>query len=71
MAHITTNAVPHRSFIGAILMSVFDWLARASEANARVAQFEKLQAKSDEELAELGMRRDDIARHVFRDVLYI
>jgi len=40
-------------------------------ARSRVHEVERLNAKSDEELARMGLKREDIARHVFRDVLYI
>jgi uncharacterized protein YjiS (DUF1127 family) len=34
-------------------------------------RMEELQNKSDAELAEMGLRRDDIPAYVFRDILYI
>jgi len=71
MAHVTTNDLPIRRPLGAFFLGFFEALARASEANARVAEFERLQSKSDTELAELGLRREDLARHVFRHVLYL
>ena len=40
-------------------------------ANQRIHELETLQAKSDERLAEMGLRREDIARYVFRDTLYL
>ena len=49
-------------------------LARGVERSARVrsrrARIEALEAKSDAELARLGIRRDEIAYHVFRDMFY-
>lgn len=42
----------------------------AADANQRLKTVERLQAKSDAELTALGLRREDIVRHVFRDVLY-
>ena len=38
---------------------------------SRVGEIERLNAMSDAELAEMGLRRDDIPRHVFRDLFYI
>lgn len=38
-------------------------------ANERAREFENLQALSDGQLATRGLRREDIARHVFRDIL--
>ncbi|MCR9147810.1 MAG: hypothetical protein NXH74_11495 [Rhodobacteraceae bacterium] len=31
---------------------------------------ERLESKSDAELAELGIRREDITKHIFRDLFY-
>ncbi|WP_296761548.1 hypothetical protein [Sediminimonas sp.] len=38
---------------------------------SRVDQIEALNAKSDAELHQMGLTRDNIARHVFRDTFYI
>jgi len=50
-------------------------LARGVEAHGRVASrrgaIEALEAKSDTELAAMGLRRQDIVRHVFRDLFYV
>ncbi len=55
--------------------SVFSGLARGAEtvarAQSRSAEFERLNAKTDAELAALGLSRDAIARYVYRDILYI
>ncbi|MEM9967770.1 MAG: hypothetical protein AAF755_06685 [Pseudomonadota bacterium] len=40
-----------------------------SDAQKRVARIEVLQAKSDAQLAEIGLKREDIVRHAFRDRL--
>ena len=40
-------------------------------ANPRVRQMERLIAMSDAELARRGIKRQDIAHHVFRDVMYL
>ncbi len=39
------------------------------EGRGRLEEALRLDAKSDAELAALGVRRDAIAEHVFRDVL--
>ncbi|GAB4305887.1 MAG: hypothetical protein Kow0058_18650 [Roseovarius sp.] len=74
MANTTANiriSVP-RQGLGTRLLAA---LGRAIEAHGRVASrraaIEKLQACSDAELAALGLRREDIIRHVFRDLFYI
>ncbi len=57
------------------LRSFFEGLSKsidlAASSRHRVDQMERLSAKSDAELAELGIRRDEIARYVFRDILYL
>lgn len=49
-------------------------LLRGMEAQAKVTsrrnQIEALEAKSDAQLARMGIRREDIAYHVFRDLFY-
>ena len=44
-------------------------MAHAAEARAR--QISALEAKTDEELAEMNLRRDQIAHYVFRDMMHI
>ena len=39
------------------------------EKRARLSEIAQLDAKSDEELAQMGLRRDDIPRYVFRDLI--
>jgi len=38
------------------------------QSQARLRQIEKLQAKSDAELSAMGLARDRIVHHVFRDI---
>lgn len=73
MAHIAT----HDTSFGAGTISVRRWFAaigrafvRMSIPHARMNQVQALQKLSNEQLAERGLRREDIARHVFRDVLW-
>ncbi|WP_299923849.1 hypothetical protein [uncultured Pelagimonas sp.] len=37
---------------------------------ARLRQIIQLEAQSDHDLAQIGLKRDDILPHVFRDILY-
>ncbi|MGJ8547043.1 MAG: hypothetical protein ACSHWZ_16475 [Sulfitobacter sp.] len=79
MAHVTS---PTRSILahtlssfGQFFTNFFDQLAHAAEAqaqgDARLVRVRALQAKTDAELAELGLQRDEIVRHVFRDYYYL
>lgn len=41
------------------------------EANSRIREVERLQAMSDEALTAKGIKREDIVRHVFRDLYWM
>lgn len=41
------------------------------ERRARIAEVEALNAKTDEELAAMGLKREDIPHYVFRDLFYL
>ena len=76
MAHTATTSeagLLHR--IGEALTAAFDALAKAriasASAEARFNEVRRLQAMSDAELAELGIARDRIVHHVFRDICMI
>lgn len=47
--------------------AVADVFVSALLANRRLNFVQRLQMKTDDELAELGIERDDILRHVFID----
>ena len=59
------------SKMGAFLNRFMHVVAETSTLNARVRKVEALRAKSDEELAAMGIRRDDIVRTVFADMCYL
>ncbi|MDP5334952.1 MAG: DUF1127 domain-containing protein [Paracoccaceae bacterium] len=50
------------------------WFARAFEAytrrRSRIDRVEALQGMTDAELADLGIQRDQIVHHVFRDLYW-
>ncbi|MEM7319211.1 MAG: DUF1127 domain-containing protein [Pseudomonadota bacterium] len=46
---------------------IWNALIRIGEANSRVRRIEVLSGLSDEQLAERGLRREDIIRHVMLD----
>lgn len=54
------------SRMGSSIATAFEAYARA---RSRTAEFEFYNALSDAELAARGLRREDIARHIFRDYL--
>ncbi len=71
MAHVSTSVPVKASPFSGFFEGFFSCLVHIAEANARVAQIENLQRMTDEQLAAKGLKRSDIARHVFRDILYI
>lgn len=42
-----------------------------AEANSRSQTIALLNSKTDRQLADMGIARDDIVRHVFRDKMYL
>lgn len=58
-----------------LLAAAIDALGRffvtITESNFRVREAERLQRLSDSQLAARGLRREDIARHVFKDLYHL
>ncbi|NHQ74277.1 hypothetical protein HAT86_07335 [Roseovarius gahaiensis] len=74
MVTLTTNITraPTRfrvwlATLGAALLTKFE--AHAYKASRR-DQVDALETKSDAELARMGLRRDQIVHHVYRDLYY-
>lgn len=74
MAHFST----HSSATSPILHSIWQSLSAIGgaflsmgTATAKARQVEALMALSDEELADRGLRRDQIARFVFSDSFWV
>lgn len=74
MTTITTNT-PVAAQSHGVFRKVLNALMRGFEAHSRKAsrrdRIEALEAKSDAELARMGLTRDQIPFHVFRDLFYI
>ncbi|MCZ0813348.1 MAG: hypothetical protein ACQEVT_13490 [Pseudomonadota bacterium] len=75
MTTLTTNISHAPERLLEKLKSMFAALAVGFEAHAHHAsrrdQIEALEAKTDEELAGIGVRREDIVHHVYRDLFYV
>lgn len=74
MASITDHSsVTGRLFpsLGAFFARVGEALYNGSNMSARARQIEALQSMTDAQLAEKGIKRDEIVHHVFRDIYYI
>lgn len=56
--------------VGAFFASVGWAIAKSSSMQARFDKVQRLNAMSDEELAALKIRREDIVRHVYSDLYY-
>ncbi|MEJ8560816.1 hypothetical protein QTO30_05955 [Yoonia sp. GPGPB17] len=76
MADIAKKTVqsggPFSRIVGSVLAAskrLNKMLISQGAANARIRKAEVLRAKSDEDLAVMGLHRDDIIRAVFRDTL--
>lgn len=69
---IRTGAQPFSPRLKATLDTFFAGLGQGFNAylasGPKFEEIERLYALSDEELAEMGLDRDDIPRHVFRDL---
>jgi len=72
MSNITTNVAtsPLRDAWGRLVAALERGCDRMARTQSRRAQIEALQAKSDAELERLGIPRDQIAYHVFKDLFY-
>ncbi|WP_371228755.1 hypothetical protein [Roseovarius sp. 2305UL8-3] len=73
MTFFATN-ISATTGLSAFFSKLFDRMTTGMEGHAhhmsRRAQIEALEAKSDAELAEMGLKRDQIAYHVFHDLFY-
>ncbi|NNK77667.1 MAG: hypothetical protein HKP40_03045 [Litoreibacter sp.] len=70
MAYVTQ---PEQTSIFAEVVAFFARLGKsfqfAQQAQTRIATMERLYDKSDAELAAMGLKRENITHHVFKDLL--
>jgi len=57
--------------ITTLFTAIGNALVGMAEAHPRMKAINVLQAKSDAELAQIGIKREDIARHVLKDLYYV
>ncbi|MCD1625838.1 MAG: DUF1127 domain-containing protein [Paracoccaceae bacterium] len=73
--NISTSRGDTRTRLMARLDAFFAGLGQGMNAymhrKSRMDEIEALNAKTDSELADIGITRDDIPRYVFRDTFYI
>lgn len=60
-----------RDRVDGFLASISAGFTAYVERRARTAQVEMLNAKTDEELAAMGLKREEIPHYVFRDLFYL
>lgn len=74
MAYVSHPHAADHSSVWSKISAFFAMVGRAlivsSAMQARLEQVEKLNAKSDAELAAMNLRREDITAFVFRDLMY-
>jgi uncharacterized protein YjiS (DUF1127 family) len=72
MAFFTDNisSQPHASFVAKIWGRIAQFFDNMIEAQDRSLDVQRLQRLSDRELADIGIKREDIVRHVYRNIYY-
>jgi uncharacterized protein YjiS (DUF1127 family) len=60
-----------RGVLSRIMARIASAATAYSVAQSRADQVQRLNEKTDAELARMGLRRENIAHYVFRDILYI
>ncbi len=68
---ISDFSVTRPSFLKTALGVIGGFFAAVMDANSRQDQVQRLHTMSDKQLAEFGVRREDIVRYVFRDVYHL
>jgi len=74
MAHTTSHpavSFPVLGYVSRFFTAIGTGLVRMGENNSRFRQIEALQAMSDAQLAERGIKREDIVRVVYGDVFWV
>lgn len=69
MTTSTTN-LDNGGFFTRMFHGIVERFDQHAHIMSRRGLIEELSAKSDEELAKMGIKRDDIVRHVFQDLFY-
>lgn len=72
MADITAlHDAPRGNIFLRAALSFWGWLAHLGETSARARAMHALCEMSDDELAKIGMKREDIAKRILTDGYYI
>ena len=71
MALTQTYEDKSSNFFANLIGDFLHKFGKIAESNWRIREAERLNAMSDDALAANGIRREDITRHVFRDVMWL
>lgn len=71
MASTTFFNSSRNGFGRRVLRALGTGMDRYIQRQSRSAQIRRLQSRSDAELARMGLRRNQIVAHVFRDRFYL
>ncbi|MFP7569199.1 DUF1127 domain-containing protein [Marivita sp. S2033] len=71
MALADTHHEEKHGFFMSLIDGITRGLGQIADANWRGQEVSRLCALSDEALASKGLKREDIVRHVFRDVYWM
>ncbi len=73
MAFLSTSdfSAVRPSFLKAAFGAIGGFFTAVMDANSRQDQVQRLNAMSDQQLADFGVRREDIVRYVFRDCYHL
>ncbi|WP_292289404.1 DUF1127 domain-containing protein [Marivita sp.] len=71
MALAQTYQAERSGFFSSLINGLTRGFTQIAESNWRIREVERLQSMTDEALAARGLKREDIARHVFRDIYWV
>lgn len=54
-----------------IFIRILDALTQSRAAEARMVTYQRLNALSDADLQDIGLKRENLARYVFKDIYYV
>jgi hypothetical protein len=67
----TIDNTPNASLAARIGQRVSCFFVRLADNQNRTGTVQRMQELSDAKLAQMGVRREDIVRHVYRDIYYV
>jgi uncharacterized protein YjiS (DUF1127 family) len=67
----TAKSFSVRGILSAVFTPIGNFFVNLAEAQSRSAAVEELQSMSDRQLADMGIKREDIVRRVFADMMHI